>query len=131
MSGSTASLKAFAARLRALPMVVAHKVAQRAAPLLTEAAQASFRASEDPYGVAWEPGAEGQRVTLRKSGTLLSNVRYVAIGTRIRLAITTGYAKFQVGRRPVTPLPGEPLPAAYAAALEQATREIIREEFAA
>lgn len=127
---STAGLRAFAASLRRLPMVVAIKVAKRAAPALTEAAQASFAAGESPYGDGWEPGADGRRVTLRKTGALASGVRYVAIGTRIRLALTTAYAKYQVVRRPVTPPNGGPLPEAYADALARATAEVIREELA-
>lgn len=124
------SLKDFAKRLRTLPTVVAHKVAEAAAPILTEAAQASFASGETPYGIGWAPGADGKRVTLRKSGALARGVRYVAIGTRLRLALGTSYAKFQVGRRPVTPRQGAALPGAYVAALDEAVRRVLGEELA-
>lgn len=122
------SLKDFARRLRTLPTVVAHKVAQAAAPILTEAAQSTFASGETPYGVGWAPGVDGKRVTLRKSGALARGIRYVAIGTRLRLALTTSYAKYQVGRRQVTPGQGAALPGDYAAALATATRAVLREE---
>jgi len=122
------SLKDFSKRLRALPLVVAHKVAQAAAPALTEAAQASFAAGETPYGDDWAPSPDGKPVTLRKSGALMSGVRYVAIGTRLRVALTTAYAKYQVGRRPVTPRPGAALPSDYAEALKSAAVEVIAAE---
>lgn len=124
---STASLKKFAASLRELPRVVGHRVAAECAPVLTALVIETSRASEDAYGAAWAPGESGQVVTLRKTGTLLSGVRYVAIGQRLRLALTTKYAKYQVGRRPVAPKPGEPLPPAYARALRDTSRRVIRE----
>lgn len=124
---STASLKKFAASLRELPRVVGHRVAAECAPVLTALVIETSRASEDAYGAAWAPGESGQVVTLRKTGTLLSGVRYVAIGQRLRLALTTKYAKYQVGRRPVTPRQGEALPPAYARALGEAARRVIRE----
>lgn len=121
------SLKDFSKRLRTLPLVVAHKVAQAAAPALTEAAQASFAAGETPYGDDWAPSPDGKQVTLRKSGALQSGVRYVAIGTKLRVALTTRYAKYVVGKRPVTPRQGSALPTEYAAALSRATAEVITE----
>ena len=124
---STASLRAFAAKLRALPLVVGHRVAKAAAPILTSLVLETSRSSEDAYGAAWAPGESGQVVTLRKSGALLDGVRYVAIGTRLRLALTTRYAKYQVGRRPVAPKQGEPLPKAYVDALDTTARRVIAE----
>lgn len=124
---STASLKKFAASLRELPRVVGHRVAAECAPVLTALVIETSRASEDAYGAAWAPGESGQVVTLRKSGALLDGVRYVAIGQRLRLALTARYAKYQVGRRPVAPKPGEPLPPAYAGALRDTSRRVIRE----
>lgn len=124
---STASLKKFAASLRELPRVVGHRVAAECAPVLTALVIETSRASEDAYGAAWAPGDSGQVVTLRKSGALLDGVRYVAIGQRLRLALTTKYAKYQVGRRPVTPRQGEALPPAYARALDTTARRVIRE----
>lgn len=122
------SLKDFSKRLRTLPLVVAHKVAQAAAPALTAAAQASFAAGETPYGDGWLPSPDGKTVTLRKSGALMSGVRYVAIGTRLRVALTTRYAKYVVSRRPVTPKQGASLPAEYTAALKRAAAEVITAE---
>jgi hypothetical protein len=124
---STASLRKFAASLRALPLVVGHKVAQACAPILTSLVVDTTSASEDAYGGAWAPGASGQVVTLRKSGTMLGALRYVAIGARLRLALSTRYAKYQLGRRPVAPAQGAALPPAYAAALDTTARRVIAE----
>ena len=124
---STASIRKFAESLRTLPRVVGHRVAKAAAPILTSLVVETSRASEDAYGAAWAPGDSGQVVTLRKSGALLDGVRYVAIGQRLRLALTTKYAKYQVGKRPVTPRQGEALPPAYARALRETARRVIRE----
>jgi hypothetical protein len=125
VSSSTQSIKDFAAKLRALPRVVGMRVAQQAAPVLTSLVGSTTSASADSFGVPWSPGSDGQRVTLRKSGAMLSNLRYVAIGTRMRLALTTSYAKYQLGRRPVAPKQGEGLPAAYSAALHAVARLVI------
>lgn len=124
---STASLKKFAASLRELPRVVGHRVAAACAPVLTALVVDTSDAGADAYGAVWAPGADGQTITLRKSGALLNGVRYVAIGSKLRLALTTRYAKYQVGRRPVTPRQGEALPPAYARALDTTARRVIRE----
>lgn len=121
-------MKAFAASLRALPRTVAIKVAEAAAPGLTEAARKTFDAGEDAYGVTWEIRQDGTRATLKKSGALSAKVHYVAIGTKVRVALGTAYAKYVLGKRPALPKAGAPLPPAYVAALEEATARVIREE---
>jgi hypothetical protein len=126
--GNVESLKRFSAKLRELPRVLAEKVAQAAAPALTEAAQATFNAGQDAFGVPWAPGKDGQQVTLRESGALASGIRYVAVGTKIRVVLGVSYAKYQVGRRPIFPRQGDPLPPAYLAALRAATEEVLRRE---
>lgn len=122
--GSTDSLRAFAARLRTLPRVVAQEVAKEAAPKLTAIALQTFDAGEDAYGVPWTPREDGKRASLKKSGTLRSKIQYVAIGTMLRVALGVSYAKFQVGRRPVFPRQNEALPSSYVEVLEQTTRNV-------
>ena len=123
---SAQTLKGFSDRLRAIPRVVAHAVAKRAAETVTEAARSTFRKSEDAYGVPWAPGVEGQAVTLRESGRLFDQIRYVAIGNRLRIALGVAYAKYQIGTRPVFPRQNSPLPPAYVEALESARNEVLR-----
>lgn len=113
LRGSVASLTKFAQTMRALPRVLAQEITAKAAPAITELARKTFEASEDAYGASWAPGAHGQRVTLRKSGDLARYLIYVAVGTKLRVALGTGYAKYQIGRRSVFPRQGEELPAAY------------------
>lgn len=104
--------------LRALPTTLAQRVAAKAAPLISELAEQSYDASQDPYGVAWAPAKDGSTVSLKRTGNLRGLLRYVAIGTRLRVALGTRYAKYQIGKRPVYPRPGL-LPAAYSAKLEE------------
>jgi len=128
-AAALASMKDFAARLRALPTVLAIKVAVAAAPVLTDMVRETFQTSSDADGNAWQPGAEGQIVTLQESGALARTVRFVATGTKLRVALGTSYAKYQVGRRPITPRAGT-LPIKYGKALADLTAKIAAEELA-
>jgi hypothetical protein len=130
LRGNVSSIKKFSESLRALPKVVAAKVAEAAAPAITAAAVASFTASETPYGVGWDPGYDGSKVTLRRTGALAAYIRYVAIGTKLRVALGVPYAKYQIGRRPVFPAQGATLPQNYLDALKDASDRVIRAEMA-
>jgi hypothetical protein len=121
------SLKQLASDLRRLPTTVAARVTEKAAPSLTDVANRTFEASTSPDGVPWAPGADGKKVTLVKSGALRKFLRYVGIGTKLRVALSVPYAKWQIGRRPVFPRQGAPLPSEYVQALQKATSQAIRE----
>lgn len=125
---STESLAKFSAEIRRLPRRVAHRVAEQAAPAITDLARTTFSASEDAYGVPWVPGADGQKVTLYKSGQLARRVHYVAIGTKLRVALGVPYAKYQIGKRPVFPTQGGQLPAEYQRTLQRIAVAVCREE---
>jgi len=108
--------------------IVANRVAKACAPVLTALVAETFDTSEDAYGNAWSPGAEGQKITLRQSGRLAAGLVYTAIGTVIRLKLAAPYAKYQVGRRPVAPTQGGKLPVAYSEALARVAVDVCREE---
>jgi len=126
--GDTASLARFASNLRELPRLLGNRVATLAAPALTTVARRTADASENAFGAAWPLGADGQKVTLRKSGTMLRSLTYVAIGQKLRVALTTRYAKYQIGKRPVFPTQGGALPRSYIAALDRVTQEALEGE---
>ncbi len=125
---SIQSLKDFSAKLRDLPRVVAIKVAEAAAPALTDAARATFNAGENAYGGTWAIRADGSRATNRKSGALASKLHYVAIGTKLRVSLGTSYAKYVLGKRPALPRQGDPLPTEYLRVLKDTTAAVIRAE---
>jgi hypothetical protein len=122
------SLAQLSQDLRRLPRVVALKIAEACAPRITELASKSFEQSETPYGVPWAPGAEGQTVTLRKTGVLAKQIRYVAIGTKLRVALGTRYAKYQIGKRPVFPRQDAALPDDYRAVIERTAADVVKAE---
>jgi hypothetical protein len=124
---NVSSLRKFSENLRGLSKTLGIEVAQRAAGEITVLAQRTFSQSEDAYGVPWTPGFDGRDVTLRKSGVLASTIRYVAIGTKLRVALGVPYAKYQVGKRPVFPTQDGVLPATYSRTLERVTREVAAE----
>lgn len=118
------SLHKFSKALRTLPTSLAKDVAFEAAPVITDFAQSSFDSSQDPYGAPWVPGADGKKVTLRKTGALERFIRYVAIGTKLRVSLGVKYAKYQVGKRPVYPRQGGLLPKKYSDALAEIAQRI-------
>lgn len=125
---SIASLAKFSADLRRLPRTVAIRVAEQSAPAITTLARSTFNASSNAYGVPWAPGVDGDRVTLNQTGNLARRVHYVAIGTKLRVALGVPYAKYQIGRRPVFPTQGGALPTEYASTLAQVAVNVVRSE---
>lgn len=115
------TLKQLSADLRRLPKVLAAKVTETAAPRLSDVANRTFNAGTDPYGVAWAPGADGQAITLHKTGALQRFLSYVGIGTKLRVSLGVPYAKYQISKRPVFPRQGAVLPTDYVQTLQQAT----------
>src|SRR5579872_1858182 len=102
------------------------KVCLEAAPALTALAKETFASGEDAYGLTWKPGERGQHVTLRKTGDLERTIRYVAIGTKLRVALGVRYAKYQIGKRPVFPRQGGELPTAYVLTLQRTAVRVIK-----
>ncbi len=103
------------------------KVAERAAPVITQLAQTTFNAGQDPYGVTWAPGVNGDSIDLNDTGALARYVSYVAIGTKLRVSLGVPYAKYQIGKRPVFPSQGKTLPVAYISKLDSLTSDCIAE----
>lgn len=131
LKGNIGSIAKFSSALRRLPVVVAQRVTAASAPAITTEAQATFSAGADAYGVAWAPSASGDRVTLTRTGALAKYVRYVAIGTKLRVVLGVPYAKYQIGRRPIFPRQGGVLPASYVRTLAKHADAVIRAELGA
>ena len=122
------SLRQFSEDIRRLPKVVAFKVAERAAPVITALAKATFDAQQTPEGTAWKPGKTGKTITLHKTGALERWIKYVAIGSKIRVSLGVPYAKFQIGKRPVFPRQAGDLPESYQRALQRIAVQVVKEE---
>jgi hypothetical protein len=123
--GDFSKLRKIEQTVRDLPRVVGVKVATAIAQTITGLARKTFDAGENAYGDTWQPGAHGQKVTLRRSGAL-ARFSYVATGTRLRSALGPRWARFQVGKRGI--LPRSKLPIAYVQALRAKTNEVIQRE---
>ena len=127
LRGNVSSLKRFSEGLKDLPRVVAAKVAEAAAPAITALALETFDARTDPYGVPWIPGVDGEQITLDKTGAMKRQIRYVAIGSKLRVALGVPYAKFQISKRPIFPKQAGALPVDYIETLSESASDAIRE----
>ena len=123
--GNPRTIKRFLASLQSLPVRVTSKIAERSAPVITSAVQASFAAGTDPYGQPWAPGADGQKVDLYQTGALRRGLAFYPVGRRLMARLGVRYAKFQVGRRRVLPPGGKPLPVAWSEQLATIANEEI------
>lgn len=127
LRGNVGSLRALQKRLNADPQVLAHKVAAAAVGAINSEALRTFSAGQAPTGYVWpESKVTGARVDLVESGRLRGQIRYVADGARIRCIIGVKYAKYQIGKRPVFPPRGAPLPAPYRDAIDRAVGPVYR-----
>ena len=107
--GHIAGLKS---RLRALPVSIAHDVAQRAAPEMTGLTREAFAGNRSVYGDP-RPASRvsGAPLSLTRTGATARELRFVAVGTIVRCVLGPKYAKYLIGKYGV--LPNGALPAAW------------------
>ena len=127
LRGDIGKIRALERSIRELPRVVGARVATASAEAITGLAHATFARGANAYGDPWEPGKDGERVTLRKSGRL-AQFAYVSTGTLLRTRLGPPYAKYQVGKRPILPRNGARMPVSYAAAIHKRATAIIADE---
>lgn len=112
-----AKVREMRARLVRLPHVQ-EAVADKAAPAVTALAGQAFDAGRSVYGEAYAPNKNGSTRTLRRSGSLRAQVRFVRVGTKIRCVLGVKYAKFHI-KNGILPRGGAALPTAWTATIKR------------
>lgn len=107
------------AKLRTFPITLAQEVAGKAAPALTDLAQATFDGGQNVYGDARPPGVDGQALTLRKSGEAEAAVSFAATGTQVRTPPFPRYMRYLIGRYGILPNGRAAIPAAWRVKLDE------------
>jgi hypothetical protein len=120
--GDFASIRRLNRQLRAMPITVAHDIAQRAAPVLTKLAREAHAARRSVYGESRPVGASGEILDLEVTGDTAATLRFEASGTIVRCVLGTPYAKYLIGKYGI--LPNGDLPAEWEAALVELVRTI-------
>lgn len=106
--GDFNSIRGLKSRIRALPLSVAHDVAQRAAPAMTSLTQEAFRGGSTVYGEARPESVYGGSLTLEATGTTARTLKFTAAGTIVRCVLGTRYARYLIGKFSVLPNGGLP-----------------------
>lgn len=111
LRGDLSSVRGLKSSLRALPLSVAHSVAQRAAPAMTDLTEGAFQSKRTVYGEARPAGVNGNTLALFRTGRTRSTLKFVANGTIVRCVLGTPWAKYLIGKYSI--LPNGALPAAW------------------
>jgi len=127
--GNISKLRDLGKRLKDLPVALAQSVAQAVAPALTGQAQADFASGLTAYGEARPVGVHGNALSLVRSGITEGSIRFVAIGTRVRVAFGTPYAKYLVGKYRILPVGA--LPVAWSELIAKIARDELAKGMAA
>lgn len=102
--GDYATLNRLKARLRAMPVSLAHDVAKRTAPAVTSLATSAFTSGRTVYDDPRPRGVDGQPLALRRTGDTEKTIRFVSNGRIVRCVLGTRYAKYLIGKYAILPM---------------------------
>lgn len=108
LRGNPKRLNQIAANMRSLGTRLAQDVAAKAAPAITGMAGSSYDSGQTVFGDPRPRGVHGNELSLVESGRTRGYLRFVAIGTIVRVALGTRWAKFLVGKYRILPTAAAP-----------------------
>ncbi len=108
LKGNLNTIAGLKKRLRAMPITVAHQVAQRAAPAMTNLTRGAFGSNRTVYGAPRPAGVDGQPLTLEESGATKRTLQFSATGTVIRCVLGPPWSKYLIGKYDILPNGGMP-----------------------
>lgn len=131
LKGDLSTLKGLNAKIRQMPLSIAHEVAQRSAPVLTGEAQNAYATGRTVYGDARPLGVHGNELTLVRTGLTLSTLRFAATGTIVRCVLGPKYARFLIGKYGILPNGNAAIPARWTALLRGIVDAVFAEQASA
>lgn len=122
LKGNVNDLSKLSKRLKGVPLVVVHDVANRAAPTISEKARNAFTAGVTVYGNPRPRSVDNEPLSLYKTGATFSKLRFTVTGTIIRCDISHAgrHAKYLIGKYRILPMGRMPV------AWTQAIRQIVQ-----
>lgn len=122
--GSTRNLREIGRELSELPLSAAIETAQAAAGEITGQAGATYDAGQNVYGGPRPLGVRGNPLSLKRSGAVRGDMRFVSDGgTKIRAVLGERYAKYLVGKYRILPIGASALPTAWLSGIDRIARE--------
>ncbi len=118
LKGDVGKLRTFKQQLREFPLTLAAEVSKAAAPALTDLTTGAYDGGRTVYGDTRPKGVDGQALDLDATGATRAQIRFVAVGTIVRCALGTPYAKYLIGRYGILPNGNAAVPAAWRAKLD-------------
>lgn len=124
LKGNVSDLRKLSKRIKGVPLVVVHDVANRAAPTISEKARNAFTAGVTVYGNPRPRGKGGETLSLYKGGETFRRLRFTVTGTIIRCDISKAgpHAKYLIGKYRILPM-GK-MPVVWAKTLERIVAEV-------
>lgn len=132
LHGDLNTLRKLREGLVALPTSIAIQVAQDVAPELTRMARESYDAGQTVYGAPRPEGTRGDKLDLVDSGATRRDMRFEAIGTRVRCVLGPRWAKYLIGKYKILPVGDRSaIPAKWQATIAASVRVRLKERVAA
>lgn len=113
--------------LRALPLSLAHDVAQASAPGLTDRTRRAYSSGQTVYGNARPAGVDGVTLDLKRTGDTERTLHFVANGRIVRCVLGTRYARYLIGKYRI--LPNGAMPAEWSRYLAELVRAAKAEKY--
>lgn len=120
------SLRALKQALSKLPITATARIAERAAPEMSELAGGAYDSGRTVYGKARPRSVDGRELSLEKTGASRRAMRFSATGRDIRTAILPRYTKYLIGKYDV--LPNGPLPLEWRERLREIAARVLYDE---
>lgn len=121
LKGNLGDLRGLKRNLKAMPITMAHDVARRSAPAMTEETQKAFNSNQSVYGETRPLGVDGNPLTLFKTGTVQRLLAFVQTGTLLRAILGPDYSRYLIGKYGI--LPNGALPAKWSQRLSTIVSE--------
>lgn len=126
LQGDLRSLRAVRKALAKLPITASARIAQRAAPGVSNLAREAYDSGRTVYGLPRPKSTDGKDLDLVRTGASRRAAQFTAEGTQMRTHVLPRYTRYLIGRYDV--LPNGPLPQAWQALLRETAAQIIHAE---
>lgn len=125
LQGDLRSLQSLRRVLAKLPLTVSARIAQRAAPLVSDLAREAYDSGRTVYGQTRPKGADGKPLDLVRTGASRRAAQFTAEGTQMRTHVLPRYTKYLIAKYEILPNGRAPLPASWRERMREVAAQVL------